>query len=283
MTAPHSAEKLFLRDEGQRARASGLPPDIVAQSARRLRILALVYAGVFFLSGFFPALLSPSDRSHLFSSVRFWAPGVTAIGVALVVAALTTRPSIPLRVVMLVGLGFEVAGSFGIAAAEFLDPATIDFNTRWLGFSWVAIWTLFFTVVVPRPPRQTLAAALASVSSVPLVIGFVVATNPVPDVTAWKFFFGLVFPYLLVAMMAYVAARVIHALGQEVTRASWAATAWWSASARAGWVRCGGPSITCWRARRRSSWCVRTRSGPSTSSVISRCSSASGARRRPRQ
>jgi serine/threonine-protein kinase len=62
-------------------------------------------------------------------------------------------------------------------------------------------------------------ATLASVSSVPLVLGFVIANNDVPGVTPQKFFFGLVFPYILVAVMAYVGARVIYALGKEVTRA----------------------------------------------------------------
>jgi serine/threonine-protein kinase len=120
---------------------------------------------------------------------------------------------------MYIGLGFEVASSFGIAAAEFLDPRALDFNARWVGLSWVSVWTLMFTVVVPNPPRQTAIATLASVSSVPLVVGFVIANHTVPGVTPAKFFFGLVFPYLLVALMAYVGCRVIYALGKEVTRA----------------------------------------------------------------
>src|SRR5262249_6412225 len=141
------------------------------------------------------------------------------MAVALLVAALTSNPRIPLGVVMVIGLGFEVASSFGIAAAEFLDPTALDFNVHWLGLSWVAVWTLLFTVVVPSSPRRTVIATLGSVSSVPVVIGFVVTNNTVPGVTPGKFFFGLIFPYLLVAVMAYVGARVIYALGKEVTRA----------------------------------------------------------------
>src|SRR5688572_12096842 len=62
-----SSESLFFRDEGLRGRDSGLPPDVLAQSARRLRILALLYAFVFFMVGYFPALLFSADRAHLFS------------------------------------------------------------------------------------------------------------------------------------------------------------------------------------------------------------------------
>src|SRR5262249_57904116 len=101
----------------------------------------------------------------------------------------------------------------------FLDPTALDFNAHWVGLSWVAVWTLLFTVVVPSSPRRAIVATLASVSSVPVVIGFVIANNTVAGVTPGKFFFGLIFPYLLVTVMAYVGAQVIYALGKEVTRA----------------------------------------------------------------
>jgi serine/threonine-protein kinase len=219
MTTPGHGERLFLRDEGRRARASGLPPDVVAQSARRLRILALLYAAIFFLSGFFPALLFPDDRVRLLSSFSQWGPGTIAIAVALLVAAVTKLPNVPLRWVMNLGLGFQVVSCYGIAGAEFLDPTAIDFNVTHVGLSWVAVWTLLYTVVVPNSPGRTVLATLASVSSVPVVVVSVVAYYGVPGATPAKVFFGLVFPYLLVTVMAYVGARVIYALGREVVRA----------------------------------------------------------------
>jgi serine/threonine-protein kinase len=219
MDAPDSGEKLFLRDEGRRGHVSGLPPDVVAQSARRLRILALLYAVIFFFAGYFPALLFPADRANLLSSFVQWGPGAVAIGVALLVAAVARHPRLPLAWVTWLGLAFEVVSSYGIAAAEFLDPSSMDFAARHVGLSWVAVWVLLYSVAVPSSPRQTVFASLASVSSVPAVVGLVIATHEVPGAVADKFFFGLVFPYLLVAVMAYVGARVIYALGKEVTRA----------------------------------------------------------------
>jgi serine/threonine-protein kinase len=212
-------ESLFFRDEGLRGRDSGLPLDLLSQSARRLRILAVLYAFVFFMAAYFPALLFPEQRASLFSDIVSWAPGVVGIAIALVVAALTTNPRISVRAVMLIGLGFEVASSYGIAAAEFLGPDTLDFNARWAGLSWVAVWTLLFTVVVPSSPRRTVIAALASVSSVPAVTGFVIASNTLPGVTLEKYFLAFIFPYVLVVVMAYVGARVIYALGKEVSSA----------------------------------------------------------------
>jgi serine/threonine-protein kinase len=212
-------ESLFFREQGLQGRDSGLPTDLLSQSARRLRILAWLYAFMFFMAAFFPAIVFPEHRAHLFSSVSNWAPGVISIAVALVVAALASIPRIPVRAVMLIGLVFEVASSYGIAAAEFLEPNMIDFNARWVGLSWVAVWTLLFTVVVPNTPARTVIATLASVSAVPVVTGFVILNTTVPDATLDKYFLGLVFPYLLVVLMAYVGARVIYTLGKEVTSA----------------------------------------------------------------
>ena len=214
MTTPNFKGSLFFRDEGLRGRDSGLPTDLLSQSARRLRILALLYAFLFFMAAYFPALLFSEHRAQLFSSAITWAPGVISIAIALVVAALTSNPGISVRVVMLIGHLFQVASSYGIAAAEFLDPASLDFNASFVGLSWVSVWTLLFTVVVPSSPGRTVMATLASISSVPLVTGFVIVTNSVPGVTPYKFFFALIFPYLLVVVMAYAGARVIYALGE---------------------------------------------------------------------
>lgn len=218
-------ETLLLPQKGRRTSSSGasvagLPADLLSQSAARLRTLALLYAFVFFMAGFFPALLFPGDRARLFESFTMWGPGVIAIAGALLVAAVIQSARVPFPAVMNIGLAFEVASCYGIAAAEFLDPRGLDLKTTWLGLSWVAVWTLLFTVVVPTPPRRTVAAALASVSSVPVVIGWAIAAHTTSfKPNSAQFFFWLVFPYLLVVIMAYVGARVVYGLGTEVSRA----------------------------------------------------------------
>ena len=208
------------RTTGPRDVPTGLPSDLINQSAERLRIMALLYAFVFFMAAYFPALLFEEHRGHMFSNVLLWAPGAVAIADALIVAVILRRSSLKPSTVMALGLMFEVAGSYGIAAAEFLDPAGLNPEVRWIGLSWVAVWTLLFTIVIPTPPRRAVLGALASVSSVPALIGFgiasgVTALNPNP----LQFFFWFVFPYLLVVVMAYVGARVVYALGTAVTAA----------------------------------------------------------------
>jgi eukaryotic-like serine/threonine-protein kinase len=203
-----------------RAISSSLPPDLLGQSALRLRIVALLYAFVFFMAGIFPMLLTPADRALLVGSFRHWGTSVISIAVALLVAAVTRNDRIPLTAVMNIGLAFEVLGSYGIALAEFPDPVSLNARGQAFGLSWVAVWTLLFTVVVPTHPRRAVLAALLSVSSVPVVVGLMLGSGetllkPSPV----EFFQALVLPYLLVVVMAYVGSRVVYTMGKEVTRA----------------------------------------------------------------
>ena len=106
----------------------------------------------------------------------------------------------------------------------------LETHRGFLGLSWVAVWVLLFTVVVPTPPRRAVLAALASVSSVPVVIGLMIASGGTSlRVNPAQFFFGLVFPYLLVVAMAYVGARVVYQPGHRG-----------QARARAGELPAGG-------------------------------------------
>ena len=203
-----------------RASSAGFPDDLLSQSAERLRVLALLYAFVFFMAGIFPALLFPGDRARFLGSFVQWGPGVIGIVVAVLVAAVIRSPRVPVRTAMNLGVIFEIVSSYAIAAAEFADPRALETHRGMLGLSWVAVWVVLFTVVVPTSPRRAVVAALASVSSVAVVIGFLIASGSTSfRIDPAQFFFGLVFPYLLVVGMAYAGARVVYQLGTEVKRA----------------------------------------------------------------
>src|SRR2546425_6350968 len=200
--------------------SSGFPVDLLRQSAERLRALALLYAFVFFMAGVFPAVLLPGERARFLGTFLQWGPSVIAIVVALLVAAVIRSARLPLPTAMNIGLAFEIASSYAIAAAEFADPMGLEMHSGMLGLSWVAVWIVLFTVVVPTPPRRAVLAALASVSSVPVLIGLMIASGTTSfRLDPAQFFFGLVFPYLLVVGMAYVGARGVYQLGSEVKRA----------------------------------------------------------------
>jgi serine/threonine-protein kinase len=203
-----------------RGGSSGFPSDLLIRSAGRLRIVALLYAFIFFMAGILPALVFPDDRARFISTFAQWGPAAIGIVIGLLVALVIRSERFPMSAVMNLGLIFEVVSSYAIAAAEFADPQSLEMQRGWLGLSWVAVWVVLFTVVVPTTPRRALVTALASVSSVPVIIGLMIGTGYTSlRVEPALFFIGLVFPYLLVAGMAFVGARVVYQLGTEVKRA----------------------------------------------------------------
>jgi serine/threonine protein kinase len=199
---------------------AGLPPDLVNRAATRLQILAWLYAFTFFMAAFFPRLIFADERRLLFERAVNWAPGSLSIVVAVTVALMIRLAHLRPAAITALALVFEVVGSYGIAAAEFLQPAGLDAGRPWVGLSWVAVWMLMFNVVVPTMPRYAVIAALASVTSVPAMVMLSISLfPPVSRLDDVEIFFRFGFPYLLVVIMAYVGARVVYNLGTEVTRA----------------------------------------------------------------
>ncbi len=96
-----------------------LPQDLLEDAQRRLHILALLIAFVFFVANFGePAIRGAEGLAYIFGRTIRWAPGVISIGLALAVAAITKYSKFPAATVLNLGLVFEVVISFGIATAE---------------------------------------------------------------------------------------------------------------------------------------------------------------------
>jgi serine/threonine-protein kinase len=196
-----------------------LPPDLLNRAATRLQILAWLYAFSFFMADPFPQLFFPPVRSVMFERVVNWAPAAISIAVAVSVALTIRVARLRPPTVTALALAFEVAGSYGIAAAEFLQPL-VGIGQSWVGLSWVAVWMLLFNVVVPTVPRYAVIAALVAVTSVPAMVSLSIAMFPLESPpTGVMIFFGFGFPYILVVIMSYVGARIVYNLGTEVTRA----------------------------------------------------------------
>ena len=203
---------------GLRTSSWTFPPDLREEAVRRVGAVALVYALAYFIAG--PALMVISDlgRKLFFSRTIFWLPPTLSIAGALLVWRLAAWKGISTRAKLYAGLAFEVLGSYGISASEYHDivaPIMYRMGASDFGLSWVAVWVMLFTVVVPSPPRLALLTAGLSLSAVPVMyaLGGNIPLHPV------EYFFILIFPYLVVLGMAYVGSRVVYGLGAAVTKA----------------------------------------------------------------
>lgn len=197
-----------------------LPAALMEQSAGRLRVTALLYATVFFCAGTLPVLLLPAERTVFLSSPTRWLPTVLSIGASLVVAHLASRPKLATGLISRIGLTYQVLGSIGIAWAEYLQPvAGATAMSPLKGLSWVGVWMLAFTIVVPSHPSSALAASLASACVVPVVSAMAIQLGYLPAIAPLEFFLRAVLPYLLVVLIASVGARLVYSLGVDLKRA----------------------------------------------------------------
>ena len=70
----------------------------------------------------------------------------------------------PIKRLLDIGLGFEVAGAFGISVAQFWNgfvPVEVLHN-RFGGIPWESAWIIVFPMIAPNTPRKVMAASLAS-------------------------------------------------------------------------------------------------------------------------
>jgi tRNA A-37 threonylcarbamoyl transferase component Bud32 len=209
---------------GRRTSSWTLPPDLLAQAVQRLRSAALLFFVAFFLSAWFPALLSAEGRRWLFSASSVWLTGALTMGATLFLIWFLYRPTIPTRAKLWAGIAFEIFGSFGVATQQYhsvIAPIVRGGHARGaaMGLSWVAGFVLMFSVIVPMRPRIALWSAIVSVSSVPLVYATGVALGTNVPLSPSTFFFSLIFPYMIVVFLAYFGARVVYGLGTAVRKA----------------------------------------------------------------
>jgi serine/threonine-protein kinase len=212
---------------GPAGRRDTLPPDLLQQAVGRLRAVALLFAVAVLVANFVAAMFTVEGQEYTFSHVIGWLPGVLAIAAALFVVWLTTWQRVSVHTKLAVGLLFQVLGGFAIAMAQWWGlwdgipdlSADVHFQ-RSLGISWVAVWVVLFTVVVPAKPSRALLASVITGATVPLTIALSMAFGGTPTVKASFFFWGFVFPYVVLAPgAAHIGSRVVHQLGSEVRRA----------------------------------------------------------------
>jgi len=158
-----------------------------------------------------------------FSSPLEWAFPIGVVIASGGVILLTRRYPDRTDTLVRLGLVYQVVVSLGIAAGSYLgafegmpgDEITFDR----VGLTFVGPWMLVFSVLVPAVPREALIALLVSAMAVPLIYLAQVPAHLAPAIPASSFGLIFVLPYLVVAVMAYIAARVINQLGVEVRQA----------------------------------------------------------------
>jgi hypothetical protein len=201
---------------------TGLPVSVLRMARKRLQAVAIIAVGLN-VTGWILVNLLEGELAAEFATPFQWAPHAVMLtaSVTLLVLARGTWLS-PDRVIK-VGLVYEVVvaacmpisvywGSLMFMEAEQLQSDIVGFNG-------VAIFVLFFTVLVPAKPRHALIALILAGSTTPITVALLIRAGWAPVMEFEQFFFVFTFPYIVVIVLAYIAARIIYGLGQDIGRA----------------------------------------------------------------
>jgi serine/threonine-protein kinase len=207
---------------GSDSSKSGLPLSLLQQSSRRLQVVCAVVA-VFLTIYWLLENRAQGELAAEFQTPLQWAPPAIMLFASLVVLALARSRWLSPSSVVSVGLVYMVIVSFCIPLSEYynafvgIDPQFLSGDL--VGLSGVAIWMLFFTVLVPNKPRHALIALTLSGSAVPITIALLAWYGNAPRLPFGDFADIFIGPYVFIVIMAYIAARIIYRLGTDIRRA----------------------------------------------------------------
>jgi len=192
------------------------------QAVRRLEMVAwLTFASQFIV--WLAVNLVQGTLADEFATPLQWAFPIGVMAASVAIGLLARSERLDPAIIVRLGLVYQVAISFGIAAGTYVgafrgvDPDAINFDRT--GLTFVGPWMLIYSVLVPALPREALVALLASATAVPLTYLAQVPSQMAPALPASVVALIFLLPYLTVAVMAYVAVRIVHRLGVEVRRA----------------------------------------------------------------
>lgn len=193
-----------------------LPADLVDKAVKRLGMVGLLSALIHPLLYYGTLLATPREVFESTAAlptvfVAMW----VAVGLGLAVYALTLTRWFPPNVMLDIGLIFEVIGAFCIGL---MDASHFPIAHRWADPGGIALWVVFFVLVIPNTLGKTSLAALSSTLMGPVAILVAAYANNQPA-PPFYVLFSNTFPNLVGAVAAIILSRFIYGLGTDISRA----------------------------------------------------------------
>ena len=194
-----------------------LPPEMVDRAIRQLGAAGMIYAcsyAVMYAVHFFAHRNDPAALASLpFFTICL---GV-AVAFGLAIFFLARSNWLSPALMLDLGLVFEVAAALLISISESCQPLPADYEIR--GVSSVAIWVVFFSLVVPTTLGKASLASFTTAAMGPLgmAMNIVVTGNPVPTLAQWLV---LYVPPFLMAFWSVTLSRYVYNLGKQAGTAA---------------------------------------------------------------
>jgi len=194
----------------------GLPNDLIESAVTRLGWLGLIYSATLNAVHWTRTYALPPQAAGISALPALVYVGLvagTVLGITVCALAWTRR--IPAHLMLDVGLIFQVLAGFCIALMENSNPLLAQGWVR--GISGLALWTVFFVLVIPSSLGKTILAAFASAAMGPLAL------------LIYNGFYGIRFPEAGISLSVFVPDFYVHS-GPWCSRDS--STEWAAISAR---------------------------------------------------
>jgi eukaryotic-like serine/threonine-protein kinase len=220
--ANNNLESCKLLHKADGSTAQSLRSEFARPAMRRLQVVAMAMALAVLLLSFVMPLITGA-LAYEFASLDRWLPDVLNIIVSLGVFGLARSERVSAKTMVNMALVYQVVAAIFISLAIYTEFVrdVVEWN-RWyayLGPGWVAVWMMFFAVLVPTRPGKALMASLATAATVPLTLALLPRGPGLRDMSAMTFFEAWVLPYLVVTATAYFANSVLYRMSQDVQRA----------------------------------------------------------------
>ena len=199
--------------------STSLPPDLVANSCRRIAAVALAGAGLWVF-----ALLMSNVVTRLFGispmmtgyETPLWIFNLLCgIGLLLSLSMVFAAGRLPVAQARLLdyGLVYMVLTALCIALVTRWDPVA----TRG-GVSWVAFLIVMYPSIAPNTPLKVLLAGLLAASTDPLALWLASLRGVDIPISGYELTWMIV-PNYIAALIAVIPARIYGTLGREVREA----------------------------------------------------------------
>ena len=161
--------------------------------------------------------LGMSPPEHLF---HFLAAQVTLLILSATMAQVAGQRSWASSRVMQLGMIYQLAGAFTIAACAFYGE--LLFQSVMEHLSWLVVWILVFPLLIPASPRRSLLLSLACATTAPLVyLSWLLLEGR--EIAPASVVANAFVPNFLVAALAVVPASLLYDMGTAASAAGYKA------------------------------------------------------------
>ena len=129
------------------------------------------------------------------------------------------EPTFSTETILNLGLGFQIAGAFGIAIGEYWNGFPVDVSRAVTFIPAECVWIVAFPLIVPNRPGRILASSIVAASMGPLSLAIAIAANDVHVETVSTVALYFLSSSYVAALIAYAFARLVYGFGKRLRQA----------------------------------------------------------------